>query len=173
MTKPGDALKPSIDGEGKAIEKIREVCGVHFSRLFLQAPKWKLVANFRDEAQSLLGKSAGKLLKLVSKATPTSVSFETKDVAKLILICLLPLLGGCYTPSDEEKAAFWLKQIAVEEKEQTAYLEQIAANLDKQPDLLKKISEDVHRSMLKAYPLTTEEACDATDKLIKSWKEKR
>lgn len=173
VTTPGDALKPSIDGEGKAIEKIRSACGVHFSRLFLQAPKWKLAANFREEAQSLLGKSAGKLIKLVSKATTPSVSFETKDVAKLILICLLPFLGGCYTPSDEEKAAFWLKQIAVEEKQQTACLQQIAASLDKQPAQMKQISDDVHRAMLKAYPLTTQEACDAADKVLNAWKEKR
>jgi hypothetical protein len=173
VTKPGDALKPSIDGEGKAIEKIRKVCGVHFCGLFLQAPKWKLAPNFREEAKRIFGKSAGKLIKLVSKATTPSVSFETKDVAKLILICLLPLLGGCYTPSDEEKAAFWLKQIAVEEKQQTAYLEQIATCLATQPAHMKQISSDVRRAMLKAYPLTTKEACDEADKVMNSWKEKR
>jgi hypothetical protein len=173
VTTPGDALKPSIDGEGKAIEKIREVCGVHFCGLFLQAPKWKLAPNFREEAQRLFGKSAGKLIKLVSKATSPSVSFETKDIAKLILICLLPFLGGCYTPSEEEKAAFWLKQIAVEEKQQTAYLQQIAADLENQPAQLKRISDDVRRSMLKAYPLTTQETTDMADRAIKSMKEKR
>lgn len=130
VTTPADALKPSIDGEGKAIAKVREACGVHFSRLFMQAPKWKLAPNFREEAKSLLGKSATKLIKLVSKATPPSVSFETKDVAKLVLLCLIPILGGCYSPSEDEKAAFWLKQIAVEEKQQTIYLEQIATSVN-------------------------------------------
>ena len=79
VTTPGDALKPSIDGEGKAIEKIRELAGSHFSRLFLQAPKWKLIPNFREEAQALLGKGAGKLLKLVTKASQVTVNFETKE----------------------------------------------------------------------------------------------
>lgn len=79
VTTPGDALKPSIDGEGKAIEKVRELAGNHFSRLFLQAPKWKLIPNFREETQALLGKAAGKLIKLVSKASQVTVSFETKE----------------------------------------------------------------------------------------------
>jgi len=163
VTKPGDALKPSIDGEGKAIEKIREASGVHFSRLFQQAPKWKLVPNFRDEAASLLGKAAGKLIKLVSKSTTTSVSFETKDIAKIILVCLLPFLGGCYTPSEEEKAAFWLKQIAVEEKQQTAYLEQIATCLKEVPYHLKRIS-------MKVQPRTMEEIVEESNRIVREAK---
>ena len=79
VTSPGDALKSSIDGEGKAIEKVREAAGLHFGRLFLQAPKWKPVENFRKEAADLLGKGAGKLIKLVTKSCQTSVSFETKE----------------------------------------------------------------------------------------------
>jgi hypothetical protein len=79
VTAPGDALKPSIDGEGKAIEKVRDAAGVHFQRLFQQAPKWKLVPNFREESAALLGKAAPKLIKLCTKGTSTSVSFETKD----------------------------------------------------------------------------------------------
>jgi hypothetical protein len=129
VTKPGDALKPAIDGEGKAIEKIREASGVHFSRLFQQAPKWKLVPNFRDEASSLLGKAAGKLIKLVSKSTTTSVSFETKDIAKIILVCLLPFLGGCYSPSESERQTFWLKNIAASEMRQADALERIAERI--------------------------------------------
>ena len=61
VTTPGDALKPSVDGEGRTIEKIREAAGVHFSRLFQQAPKWKPVPNFRDEATALLGKAYPQL----------------------------------------------------------------------------------------------------------------
>lgn len=49
-----------------------------------------------------------------------------RKVAVVLLACLLPCLGGCYTPSEAEKQTFWLRQIAVEEKVQTAYLEQIA-----------------------------------------------
>jgi hypothetical protein len=79
VTAPGKALKPSIDGEGQAIEKVRDAAGVHFARLFQQAPKWKLVPNFRDEAASLLGKAAGKLIKLCTKSASTTVSFETKE----------------------------------------------------------------------------------------------
>lgn len=82
VTRPGDALKPAIDGEGKAIEKVRAACGAHFGRLFLQAPKWRLVDGFREEAVALLGKGAGKLIKLVTKACQVSVSFETKEVAR-------------------------------------------------------------------------------------------
>lgn len=172
VTTPGDALKPAIDGEGKAIEKVREAAGSHFTRLFLQAPKWKLVPNFRDEAVSLLGKASGKLIKLCSKSSTPSVSFETKDLA-LIMLCLLPFLGGCYTPSDEEKAAFWLKQIVVEEKQQTAYLEQIATCLATQPAAMKKISTDVNRIMVKVNPKTAQEVCDETDEFLKSIKEKQ
>jgi hypothetical protein len=80
ITKPGDALKAAIDGEGACIERVRELAGSHFSRLFLQAPKWKLVANFREEAAALLGKAAGKLIRAVTKASETKVAFETKEV---------------------------------------------------------------------------------------------
>jgi hypothetical protein len=152
VTKPGDALKPSIDGEGKAIDMIRKVAGVHFSRLFQQAPKWKLVPNFRDQAAALIGPAASfrKLVKLVSKKTPTSVSFETKDIVKVIIVCLLPFLGGCYTPSESEKASFWLKQIAIEEKVQTAHLVQIESSLKRivakvNPESLSEIAEEVKR----------------------------
>lgn len=79
VTRPGDALKTAIDDEGKTTAKIREAAGAHFVRLFQQAPKWKLVPDFRQAAEVLLGKSAAKLIKLVSKAAPVTVSFETKD----------------------------------------------------------------------------------------------
>lgn len=79
VTAPGPTLKASIDGEGKTIEKIREAAGPHFGRLFLQAPKYKLVAGFRDEAASLLGRTAARLLKLVTTESRPQVAFETKN----------------------------------------------------------------------------------------------
>lgn len=79
VTKPGDALKPAIDGEGRAIEKIRQAAGSTFARLFQQAPKWKLADNFRVEAASLLGRNAARLIKLCTKHVETKVFFETKD----------------------------------------------------------------------------------------------
>ena len=79
VTRPGDSLKATIDDAGKATDKIRKAAGGHFTRLFQQAPKWKLVPDFRDAAGVLLGKGAAKLIKLVSKASQVSVSFETKE----------------------------------------------------------------------------------------------
>lgn len=127
VTMPGDALKPAIDGEGKAIEKVREAAGVHFQRLFQQAPKWKLVPNFREEAAALLGKASAKLIKLCTKGSSVSVSFETKEMVKLLLICLIPLtMAGCYTPSESERQTFMLREIAVSQLRQAAAMERIA-----------------------------------------------
>lgn len=44
----------------------------------------------------------------------------------LPLIILLPFLAGCYTPSDEERQTFLIRQIAVSELRQAAALERIA-----------------------------------------------
>lgn len=79
VTMPGPALKASIDGEGDAIDKVRVLAGSHFGRLFMQAPKYKLVAGFREEAESLLGRAAGKLVKLVTTKGRPQVAFETKN----------------------------------------------------------------------------------------------
>jgi hypothetical protein len=78
VTMPAPSLKSDIDGEGKTIEKVREVAGAHFARLFMQAPKYKLVSGFRDSAAMLLGKSAAKLIKLCTTMSSPKVSFETK-----------------------------------------------------------------------------------------------
>jgi phage host-nuclease inhibitor protein Gam len=94
-------------------------------------------------------------------------------VAGFLLMLALPFLGGCYTPSDEEKAAFWLKQIVVEEKQQTAYLEQIATCLATQPAAMKKISTDVNRIRMKVNPKTAQEVRDENDEFLKSIKEKQ
>lgn len=79
VTKPGETLKSCIDGEGKTIERVRAAAGPAFGRLFLQAPKWKLVPNFRVEAAALLAGKAGKLLRLVSTEGQVKVAFETKE----------------------------------------------------------------------------------------------
>ncbi len=78
VTMPAPSLKSDIDGEGKTIEKVRAAAGAHFSRLFMQAPKYKLVPGFRDAAATLLGRSAGKLIKLCTTISSPKVSFETK-----------------------------------------------------------------------------------------------
>ena len=76
---PKRTLKDSVNGEGRTIERIRDLAGQHFSRLFLQAPKYVPVGNFRDEAQSLLGKDAWKLVKACTVNSSARVSFETKS----------------------------------------------------------------------------------------------
>lgn len=79
VTSPAPTLKSEIDGEGKTIEKIREAAGAHFTRLFQQAPKYKLIPAFREEAQGLLGRTAGKLIKLCTVNSTPRVAFETKE----------------------------------------------------------------------------------------------
>ena len=83
VTTSGDALKSSIKGEGKDIEKIRAVAGRAFGGLFVQAPSYKLVDGFREQAVTLLGgRDAARLLKLCTNPGKTTVSFETKDTAE-------------------------------------------------------------------------------------------
>ena len=76
---PAPSLKAKIDGEGKAIEKIRAAAGRVFDRLFRPAVTYKPVDNFREEAGALLGKDAGKLVKLCQSESAPRVSFETKE----------------------------------------------------------------------------------------------
>ena len=85
VTFPKPMLKAAINGEGRTIEKIRGAAGSVFNRLFLQAPKYRLADNFREEAVSLLGKEARQLIKLCTTNSPARVSFETKqgqDISK-------------------------------------------------------------------------------------------
>ena len=77
---PAPSLKAKIDGEGKAIEKIKQLAGSVFSRLFIPAINYKPVESFRDEAAALLPKAeAKKLIKLCEGASAPRVSFETTD----------------------------------------------------------------------------------------------
>ena len=76
---PAPALKAKIDGEGKTIEKIKEVAG----RLFTPSVNFKPVADFREEVLALLPKTeATKLIKLCQTESAPRVSFETADKAK-------------------------------------------------------------------------------------------
>jgi hypothetical protein len=77
---PVPSLKAKIDGEGKAIEKIKKLAGAVFSKLFIPTISFKPVANFRDEATAMLAKAdATKLIILCQSDTTPRVSFETAD----------------------------------------------------------------------------------------------
>jgi hypothetical protein len=77
---PAPSLKSKIDGEGKPIEKIRQLAGAVFSRLFIPTITFKPVENFRDEARALLAKTeANKLIKLCQSESAPRVSFETAE----------------------------------------------------------------------------------------------
>ena len=54
---PAPSLKSKIEGEGKAIEKIKQFAGAVFSRLFIPTITFKPVENFRSEARALLVKA--------------------------------------------------------------------------------------------------------------------
>jgi phage host-nuclease inhibitor protein Gam len=82
-----------------------------------------------------------------------------KRIAVMAMLCAMPLLGGCYSPSDEEKQSFWLKQIAAEEKQQTYYLERIAKNTDGIPYCLKRITD-------KVSPLSAQEFVDESNRKL-------
>jgi hypothetical protein len=81
VTFPAPTLKSSVNGEGKTIEKIRDAAGQWFSRLFQQAPKYVPTPEFREQAEALLGRAAGKLIKLMTSESAPRVSFEVKDIA--------------------------------------------------------------------------------------------
>lgn len=79
---PAPTLKAKIDGEGKAIEKVKAVAGRVFDRLFRPAIAFRPVDNFREEAAALLGKDASKLIKLCQSESAPRVSFETKEATE-------------------------------------------------------------------------------------------
>lgn len=79
VTVAGRTLRSSIDPEADGFDRVKEAAGpAGFSRLFKPAVVYQLVDNFRDEAETLLGKGASKLVKLCTSAGKTTVSFETK-----------------------------------------------------------------------------------------------
>ena len=77
---PAPSLKSKIEGEGKGIEKIKQVAGAIFNRLFIPTISFKPVENFRDEAKALLPKGElTKLIKLCQTESAPRVSFETAE----------------------------------------------------------------------------------------------
>jgi len=81
VTFPAPKLKSKVDGEGKAIDKIKAAAGKLFDRLFRPAVTYRPVENFRAEAVTLLGKDAGKLVRLCEIESAPQVAFETKEAA--------------------------------------------------------------------------------------------
>jgi len=77
---PAPSLKSKIEGEGKSIEKIKQLAGAVFNRIFIPTISFKLVENFREEAKALLAKTeANKLIKLCQTESAPRVSFETAE----------------------------------------------------------------------------------------------
>lgn len=81
VTAPAPSLKSKIDGEGKAIEKVRAAAGRFFDKLFKPTLAYKPVDNFRTEAETLLERQAGKLIRLCESESSPKVAFETKELA--------------------------------------------------------------------------------------------
>jgi hypothetical protein len=81
VTTAGRTLKSSVKGEGKDIEKVKDLAGKSFPRLFAPVLAYKPVDNFRDEAAALLGRDAAKLIKAMENPGKVTVSFETKETA--------------------------------------------------------------------------------------------
>lgn len=78
VTLPAPKLRGSIR-PGKALDKIQQLAGRFFPRLFEQAPAYVPVQDFRAHAAELMGKDARRLISACeSKSSPT-VSFETKE----------------------------------------------------------------------------------------------
>lgn len=81
VTFPAPSLKSKIDGEGKAIEKIKTAAGRWFDRLFRPVVSYRPIDNFRAEVETLMGREAKKVVKLVETESNPKVAFETKDAA--------------------------------------------------------------------------------------------
>lgn len=95
-----------------------------------QEPDKERILAERDQLTSELMKRIG--VKVVQDETfyiepkREEAGVSVGKVAGLVLMLALPFLGGCYTPSEDEKASFFLKQIAVSEQRQADALERIA-----------------------------------------------
>jgi hypothetical protein len=82
---PAPTLKARIDGEGKAVAKVKQLAKSAFSRLFVPTISYKPVEGFRTEAAALLPKAeANKLIKLCETASAPRVSFETTERAVVV-----------------------------------------------------------------------------------------
>ena len=77
---PAQTMKSKIEDEGKAIEKIKQLAGSAFTKLFVLAIMFKPLEDFREEARALLAKGdADKVIKLWQTASAPRVSFETAE----------------------------------------------------------------------------------------------
>jgi hypothetical protein len=77
---PAPTLKSKVDGEGKLIEKIKNLAGIRFGRLFIPTIGYELADSFREDAATLLPKGeANKLIRLCQSASAPRVSFETAE----------------------------------------------------------------------------------------------
>jgi len=74
---PAPSLKGCIQSDGLPLQKIKVAAGALFHRLFIPALTYKPVSGFREEAETLLGREARKLIKLCQSDSPPRVSFET------------------------------------------------------------------------------------------------
>jgi len=83
VTTAGGTLKSSLKPDDKKLPKIKEAARGFFARLFDVETVYKPVANIRDQAAELLGKDAGKLVRLCESDGKTTVSFETKEAEKV------------------------------------------------------------------------------------------
>lgn len=81
VTFPAPSLKAKVDAEAKGFDKVKAAAGKAFDALFKPSVTWRLVAGFRDEAARLLGKDAGKLIRLCQSESSPKVAFETTDRA--------------------------------------------------------------------------------------------
>jgi hypothetical protein len=77
---PAPTFKAKIDEEGKVIEKIKDLAGGIFTRLFVPTMSYRPIEKFREEAATLLPKAdANRLIKLCQSASAPRVSFETTE----------------------------------------------------------------------------------------------
>jgi hypothetical protein len=77
VTQPAAKLTGKFDPDSKTFPKIREAAGRRFTELFMQVPAYKPVEDFREKAGIFLDRvEARKLLKLVTKESAVTVSFE-------------------------------------------------------------------------------------------------
>src|SRR6202012_1156624 len=75
---PARTLKPRLEADGKAFEKVRAITGTSFGNLFQSVISYLSVEGFRHEAALLLGPAAPRLIKLCETEGRPRVSFETK-----------------------------------------------------------------------------------------------
>ncbi|MFA5265064.1 MAG: hypothetical protein WC378_14665 [Opitutaceae bacterium] len=79
VTTAGPTLRSTLKPDDKKLPKIKEAARGFFARLFETEVVFKPVENFRDQARTVMGVEAAKLIKLCESAGKTTVSFETKD----------------------------------------------------------------------------------------------